>query len=189
MITYRELAESDFSKIAEIDRSEVIRVGYEVRGGELVEMDVMWDSRNFIPEGKGEHTVAGEIEFCRGHMARKAIAFGGFDAETLIAIGILTPNIRPTMAQLAYLHVSRDYRRKGIGAAITSQLLERASVLGSKRIYVSAVPSESAVGFYKSFGFDLVAEPLSELYELEPDDIHMILELDAPAATAYDSRT
>jgi hypothetical protein len=62
-------------------------------------------------------------------------------------------------------------------------------VLGSKRIYVSAVPSESAVGFYKSFGFDLVAEPLSELYELEPDDIHMILELDAPAATAYDSRT
>jgi hypothetical protein len=68
MITYRELAESDFSKIAEIDRSEVIRVGYEVRGGELVEMDVMWDSRNFIPEGKGEHTVAGEIEFCRGHI-------------------------------------------------------------------------------------------------------------------------
>lgn len=179
MITFRELAESDLSRIAEIDRSEVIHIGYEVREGAILEMDVMWDTPNFIAEGEGEHTVTGEIEFCRSHMARNAIVIGGFDGEALIAIGILTPNIRPEMAQLAYLHVSREYRRKGIGAAITRRLLERASALGSKRVYVSAVPSESAVGFYKSFGFDLIAEPLPELYELEPDDIHMALELDA----------
>ena len=182
MITYRELAESDLLKIAELDRSELIRVGYEVRRGALVKRDVIWDTPNFIPEGEGEHTVAGEIEFCRSHMARNAIAIGGFDGETLAAIGILTPNIRPAMAQLAYLHVSRAYRRKGIGAAIAGQLLEHAIALGSKRVYVSAVPSESAVGFYKSFGFDLIAEPLPELFELEPDDIHMVLELDVSGA-------
>lgn len=179
MITYKELAESDLSRIAEIDRSEVIRIGYEVRERVLAEIDVMWDTPNFIAEGEGEHTVAGEIEFCRSHMARNAIAIGGFDGEAFIAIGILTPDIRPKMAQLAYLHVSRECRRKGVGTAITRQLLERASALGSKRVYVSAVPSESAVGFYKSFGFDLIGEPLPELYELEPDDIHMVLELDA----------
>jgi ribosomal protein S18 acetylase RimI-like enzyme len=180
MITYRNLAESDLLKIAEIDRSEVIRVGYEVHQGAWVKKDVMWDAPNFIQVGEGEHTVSKEIEFCRSHMARNAIAIGGFNGETLTAIGILTPNIRPAMAQLAYLHVSRAYRRKGIGAAITHQLLAHASALGSKKVYVSAVPSESAVGFYKSFGFDLIAEPLPELYELEPDDIHMVLELDAP---------
>ena len=179
MITYRELAETDLSRIAEIDRSEVIYIGYEVRKGALAEIDVLWDIPNFIAEGEGEHTFASEIEFCRSHMARNAIVIGGFDVEALIAIGILTPNIRPEMAQLAFLHVSREYRRKGIGAAITRQLLEQARALGSKRVYVSAVPSESAGGFYKSFGFDLIAEPLPELYELEPDDIHMVLELDA----------
>jgi len=87
VITYRNLAESDLIKMTEIDRSEIVRVGYEVREGALVEKDVMWDSPNFIPVGEGEHTVAGEIEFCRGHMARNAIAIGGFDGETLTAIG------------------------------------------------------------------------------------------------------
>jgi predicted N-acetyltransferase YhbS len=179
MITYRELVESDFSKIAEIDRSEVVRIGYQVHGGAITKIEVMWNTPNFIAEGEGEHTVVGEIEFCRSHLARNAIAIGGFDSETLVAIGILTPDIRPAMAQFAYLHVSREYRRKGLGAAIARQLLESASALGSKRVYVSAVPSESAVGFYKSLGFELAAEPLPELYELEPDDIHMVLVLDA----------
>ena len=178
MITYKELEKSDLTRIAEIDRSEVIRIGYEVREGALTEMEVMWDAPNFIAEGEGEYTVAGEIKFCRSHMVRNATAIGGFDGDALIAIGILTPDIRPKMAQLAYLHVSRKYRRKGIGATITRQLLERASALGSERVYVSSVPSESAVSFYKSFGFDLIAEPLPELYDLEPDDIHMVLELD-----------
>jgi ribosomal protein S18 acetylase RimI-like enzyme len=183
VITYRNLAAAELSRLSEIDRSEIIRVGYEVREAGLVKMDVVWDSPNFIPDGDGEHTLAGEIEFCRSHMARNAITIGGFDGEKLVAIGILTPEIRPGMAQLAYLHVSRAYRRRGIGAAITHQLLMQASALGSKRVYVSAVPSESAVGFYKSFGFELIAEPLPELYELEPDDIHMVLELDAPSGS------
>jgi ribosomal protein S18 acetylase RimI-like enzyme len=174
------MSAADLSKLSEIDRSEVIRVGYEFRAGTLVRMDVVWDSPNFLPEGEGEHTLAAEIEFCRSHLARDAIAIGGFDGEALAAIGILTPEIRPAKAQLAYLHVSRAYRRKGIGAVITRQLLEHAIAEGSRQVYVSAVPSESAVGFYRSFGFNPTTEPLPELYDLEPDDIHMVLKLDAP---------
>jgi GNAT superfamily N-acetyltransferase len=178
VISYKELEVSDLSRIVEIDRSEEIRIGYEVRDGELVEMDVVWDTPNFFAEGEGEHTVAGEIEFCRSHMARNAVAVGGFDGEALVAIGLLTPEIRPGMAQLVYLHVSGQYRRKGIGAAIAHQLLERATTLGAERVYVSAVPSQSAVGFYRSLGFDLIPEPLPDLFELEPDEIHMVLQLD-----------
>lgn len=177
MITYQILSDSDLSRIAEIDRSEVIRIGYEVREGTLVKKEVMWDTPNFIREGEGEHTVAGEIAFCKDHLTRNAIAIGGLDGEKMVGIGVLTPNIRPGIAQLSYLHVSRDYRRKGIGAAIIRQLLAHANELGSKQIYVSAVPSGSAVGFYTSFGFVPTTEPLPELYEREPDDIHMVLEI------------
>ena len=48
---------------------------------------------------------------------------------------------------------------------------------GADQLYVSAVPSESAVGFYRSQGFRLADEVHPDLYELEPDDIHMIKEL------------
>jgi hypothetical protein len=43
----------------------------------------------------------------------------------------------------------------------------------TNRMYVSATPSESAVGFYLRHGFTPVADPLPELFELEPEDIHM----------------
>jgi len=48
---------------------------------------------------------------------------------------------------------------------------------GARRLYVSATPSGSAVGFYPEprVRADRRAEP--ELFALEPDDIHMILEL------------
>ncbi|NIM96026.1 MAG: GNAT family N-acetyltransferase [Anaerolineales bacterium] len=176
-ISYRTIHKSKISRLAEIDRTEVIRIGYEVRDGELVEKDVMWDTPNFLLGGEGEHTVAAQIAFCRSHMVRDAIAIGAFEGEALVAIGVLTPNIRPEMAQFSYLHVSASHRRRGIASAIARQLFEHARTHGFKRVYVSATPSESAVGFYKSFGFDLVEKPLPELYELEPDDIHMILEL------------
>jgi hypothetical protein len=38
---------------------------------------------------------------------------------------------------------------------------------------VSATPSENTVRFYLARGFLPMAEPLAELFELEPDDVHM----------------
>ena len=171
MILYRNLEESDLQRLAEIDRTEIIRVGFEVNDGKLVKKDVDWDSPNISLDGHGEHSVTGQIEFCRSHLAMNAIAIGAFDKETLVGIGILTPNIRPEMAQLAHLHISAPFRRMGVASAITRQLLQHARAQGSRLAYVSATPSESAVGFNQSFGFDLVDEPLPELYELEPEDI------------------
>jgi hypothetical protein len=44
-------------------------------------------------------------------------------------------------------------------------------------VYVSATPSESAVGFYTSMGFTPTPDPIPELFALEPEDIHMIIDL------------
>jgi hypothetical protein len=44
-------------------------------------------------------------------------------------------------------------------------------------MYVSSTPSSSAVGFYIAQGCKLVEEVDPELYALEPDDIHLILDL------------
>jgi hypothetical protein len=38
---------------------------------------------------------------------------------------------------------------------------------------VSATPSANTVRFYRGRGFELMAHPLPELFELEPEDVHM----------------
>ena len=38
---------------------------------------------------------------------------------------------------------------------------------------VSATPSLNTVRFYLHRGFEPTAEPLPELYELEPEDVHL----------------
>lgn len=174
-VLLREMTESELPKLADIDRSEIIRVGFAVHDGALVEKDVNWDDSGFIKEGDGEHTVAQQIAFCRGHLAAGAAMIGAFDGDALVGIGLITPEVRPGLAQLAFLHVSARYRRKGIASSIAQRLLDAARQSGADRVYVSATPTQSAVRFYQSLGFTLAAEPLPELYALEPEDIHMIL--------------
>ncbi|MGD2157190.1 MAG: GNAT family N-acetyltransferase [Anaerolineales bacterium] len=177
MISYRKLTKSELPGIADIDRSEIIRVGYEVKYGKLIRKDVVWDTPDFILEGEGAHTISEQVAFCRDHLERNGISIGAFDHDRLVGIGVLTPNLRPGMAQLAYLYVSAPYRRMGIATELACQLIRHARKQGANRVYVSATPSESAVDFYRSIGFDLIDEPLPELFELEPEDIHMVLEL------------
>ena len=72
------------------------------------------------------------------------------------------------------LHVSRDYRRRGIAAQLIQELIRLAQENGARRLYVSATPSESAVGFYMSEGFVPTKHVNKELFDLEPEDIHMM---------------
>jgi GNAT superfamily N-acetyltransferase len=173
-IIIRPMDESELVKIAEIDRSEKVQVGYEAREGRLIQIEVDWDVPTFRSEGVGEHTVAAQIGFCRGHLERGGGMLGAFDGERLAGIAVLTPEVRPRLAQLAYLHVSRGYRRQGIASRLVEEVIAQARREGAERLYVSATPSESAVGFYLEQGFAPVKEPLPELFELEPEDIHMV---------------
>jgi GNAT superfamily N-acetyltransferase len=163
--------------ISQIDRSEVIRTGYVQRGKALTAMDVDWDSPTWDSEGEGEHSVAAQIRFCREHLDRGGRLIGAFDGTRLAGIGVITPDIGPGLAQLAYLHVSRAYRRRAVGSRLVHEMISEARESGARRMYVSAVPSGSAVGFYLQLGFEPVREPLPDLYALEPEDIHMMMDL------------
>ena len=161
-------------RIGEIDRTERIRAGYVWTGGELRRLDVNWDSPAWKPEGQGEHSVAAMVAFCRDHLDRNGRMAGAFDGHKLVGVAIIQHNVRPGTAQLAFLHVSNGCRRMGIGGRLTEMLLNDAQQAGARKIVVSATPSASAVNFYLSHGFQPTSCPLPELYELEPDDIHMI---------------
>jgi len=173
-IKYRWMQPEEIDRLADIEREERIRIGYEIRDGALHKMAVNWDTPAWFKEGEGPHTVSAHIANCRKYFGKGGLMHGAFDGETLVGIGILQPDIRPGMAQLAYLHVSRAYRRSGVGYQIAKILEQRARVTGAQQFYVSTTPSGSAVGFYTNFGFKPVVEPLPELFEEEPEDIHML---------------
>ena len=77
-------------------------------------------------------------------------------------------------AWLAFLHVSREYRRSGVAAALWFAGAEIAANAGATSIYVSATPSGSAIGFYTSRGCQLAETPHPALLAKEPEDIHLI---------------
>lgn len=64
-------------------------------------------------------------------------------------------------------------RATGIGGRLSEQLEQFAHTAGDSDMVVSATPSKNTVRFYLGRGFQPMAEPLAELFELEPEDVHM----------------
>ncbi len=170
---YRDLAAAELDRLREIDRAERITTAYELRDGSVVSRAVDWDVPTW-EEGSGEHSVGLLVAFCRGHAAAGARILGCFTTEDrLVGIAIMTPEVEPEVAQLAFLHVSRDWRRQGIATELVWRLASWARETGAGEIYVSATPSESAVSLYRHLGFRVTDRPIPALLELEPEDIHM----------------
>ena len=172
--TVRTLGLDDLGLIGEIDRSERFEVEYTVVDGRLVVVPVSianvppWD-----PAGDGPFSVAAKIAFCEPLVERGAEFFGAFDGDRVMGVAVLDPAYEPGLAWLAFLHVSRPYRRQGVASVLWDTALGIAGRSGATSIYVSATPSRSAVGFYLSRGCRLVEQVHPELFEMEPEDVHL----------------
>jgi ribosomal protein S18 acetylase RimI-like enzyme len=175
MIRIERLRKGDVTRIGEIDRSEQVTVGYTACDGRLQASVVDWRVPRWASEGHGDHHVQTLIEKNLLTLEQHSgVLFGAFDGDVLVGMAILRPQLQDDMAQLSFLHVSSGYRRQGIATRLANAVFELASELGARRIYLSATPSGSALGFYLSQGFQLADPVHPELYALEPDDIHMI---------------
>jgi len=175
-LIYRRLDPSEFERIGDIDRTEHIRVGYRIENGRLSARDVVWDSPPWTPDGP-EHSVSSMVKALRDAHAQGGSVLAAFDGERLVGVAAFRPYLTKTMGQLALLHVSHGYRREGIASHLCMEIEGLARASGATHLYVCATASESAVGFYRSRGFEVTSTPDPELYRLEPEDIHMIQSL------------
>jgi GNAT superfamily N-acetyltransferase len=172
-IRYSRLERADLARIGDIDRTEQIEVLYVQHGAELERRPGDWSARAWHAYGEDEHSVAAQRNACEHYLDVGGTALGAFDGERLVAIGVVVPHVRPGIAQLAYLHVSDGYRGRGIGVRLNDDLERVAREAGDEELVVSATPSENTVRFYLGRGFEPDAEPLPELFELEPEDVHL----------------
>jgi GNAT superfamily N-acetyltransferase len=172
-VTYRRLVLSDLERIGEIDRTERIDTLYVQHGERLDQRAGDFSAPAWCIEGEGEHSVAHQRAECERHLAAGGIALGAFANGQLVGIGIVRPHIRPGIAQFAFLYVSNGRRAQGIGGHLSEELERLAREGGDTTMVVSATPSLNTVRFYLRRGFEPTAEPLPELYELEPEDVHL----------------
>jgi GNAT superfamily N-acetyltransferase len=178
LIVIRQLDPGALERIGEIDRSEHVTRAYAWRSGCLQLDEVDWRVPDWFADGRPQHSVQANIDDWRPFLAQHGgVMFGALDGGRLVGFAIYRPRLAPDMGQLAVLHVSREYRRRGLGAALTQQVALLARADGARRLYVSATPSAGTVDFYCRQGFVPVDQPHPELYALEPEDIHMIREL------------
>lgn len=146
---------------------------FEQQGTRLVGRHGRWTAEPWAAAGDGEHSVQTKVRELERYLDRGGQALGAFVGGRMVGIGVVVPDLRPGIAQLAFLHVSEASRATGIGGRLCEQMEDIARAAGDATMVVSGSPSENTVRFYRGRGFSPSAEPVAELFELEPDDIHM----------------
>lgn len=130
-----------------VDSGELRRAAVE-RGGEVIKSIVATHVGEvgalFIGRlGVGEVEGVGLSASAHRHIGPVAVGDG---------LAVVEPEFEPEMAWFAFMQVGRSHRRHGAATALWAETERVATASGSTSIYVSAMPSESAVGFYLSRG-------------------------------------
>ena len=171
MISERELRRSEIALVWNIDRSEVIDNLYSLENGTLVLRPHHIDVAGWPPGESEKYTPILLDCFDRGGWF-----YGAFDDAALVGVAVLESKFigkRKDQLQLKFLHVSRAYRKNGLGSKLFELARATARARGAQRLYISATPSENTVNFYLKSGCTLAVPPDPELVELEPEDIHL----------------
>lgn len=177
-VKYRKLERVEINKVGQIDRTETIEHIYCLRDGALVLEKEHWDVPEWSEAAKQERIANLQTMFDKG-----ATFFGAFDEDVLVGMSVLDHNFVKTGEErlnLEGLWGSDKYRGKGIGKMLFQLAGQEARLRGAKALYVSATPSENTVRFYTRLGCRLTELIDPHLFEREPEDIHLELDLGEP---------
>jgi len=172
MVRLKPMSPAELSRVEEIDVTESGHLLYHYREGKLETKRQAWH------RGRRDAAIWGTyMKRWKAVLERGGVALGAFDGTRLVGMAVLEYHLTERMAHLVALFVSQDSRRQGIAARLTQEVMRLAKAQGAEQLYVSATPSESAIGFYLSQGFALAKQVHEELYALEPEDIHLLRQL------------
>lgn len=175
-IEIRHLPPDDLRLMGAIDRGERVTYAYRIEDGEVRRQEVDWDIPDWFP-GEGPHHVDTHIADMVPALDAGGILLGAFEGDRVAGLAIVVPSFQEQMAWLAFLHVSRPYRRRGVGAMLWNEASGLARAADATTMYVSAIPSGPAVDFYVRQGCRPTDEPHPALLAKEPDDLHLVCPL------------
>ena len=114
---------SDISRIGEIDCSEHVTSYYVYKDGELERRKVDWHVSRWSTDDDPERSFQSRIKAWKPLLDNGGTMLGVLDADKLVGFVIYRPGLAEDTAQLAVLYVSNGYRGRGIGAALTEEVV------------------------------------------------------------------
>lgn len=119
-----------------------------------------WDAARLIE--KAEEILSGQhVTYC------------AYEGNRVVGEIMLIPRLNKGRLIIDSFHVSRDYRRRGIGRALLEAARREALMRGAHALYASCCSSEETINFYSAMGFRLSPDPIPSLAEAEPYDLQM----------------
>jgi predicted N-acetyltransferase YhbS len=179
-ITYRQLAQSEYERIKEIDASQFIKRAWREINGVRQLVEINWQDYDF-PDGYETHLASLKGTFdCGG------FAIGAFDGIKFIGFCSVNSQIfgsRFKYVLLDQIFISNEYRRKGIGKRLFFLAADETRLWGVERFYICAGSAEETIAFYMSLGCEEAKEVNTMLYENDTRDIQLEYNLRAPLKT------
>jgi predicted N-acetyltransferase YhbS len=180
VIEGRSLARAELDRIWEIDRTELVETVYSLVGGKLALQRQRHDVKGW-PSSEPEKYAPIMLDcFDRGGWFH-----GLFDGAKLVGTAVLDGRFiggERKQLQLAFLHLSAGYRDRGLGRQLFALAADEARRRLARALYISATPSQHTIDFYLGLGCALARELDPQLFELEPEDIHLEYDLGPRAA-------
>lgn len=174
-ISYRRLGRDEARLLGVIDRAEQIDGMYRVLGGLLQLHPARLEVPGWAPEELAAYVWRIEALHDAG-----GVVLGAWDGSQLVGLGSLEVGGvggDRTVLKLDMLYVGASHRNRGIGRELTKLLSVEARARGAKVLYVSATPHRNTVEAYLRMGARVLATPDPKLFELEPEDVHLTIDL------------
>lgn len=175
-IELRPLAQSELELIwSQINRRELITQMYWQHGDELEAYDCHHDVEAWDAKMVAEDRISLNKAYNKG-----AIFTGAWDAERLVGVCVVSKEPIASFVGarfLKYFYIDADYRGCGIGAKLMQAAKHSVQQLKGNALYISSIPTCNTVDFYISQGAEVLVEPDPDLFELEPEDVHLLCQI------------
>lgn len=173
---YRELNIEEADRIAEIDATSFIKNAWRMNesSGEYELTEINWTDEE-LPNGFEWH-----LEHFNNTIQNGGKAFGCFENNILVGYATLDAKVfgkKKRYVLLDQLFVSNAYRNKGIGRRLVAMCMEHAGLFGAEKIYLCAGSSENTIAFYKMLGCVKAEEINQILFDEDPNDIQLELNI------------
>lgn len=166
MITIRIADRTNFrpDSLDDFDRYQVVTDVYRLSGQELVRRPNPF-TETWSPERRREHA--------REVLSGEYITFCAFDGDRVAGGIMLLPEPDHGRLIVESFHVSREYRRQGLGRRLFGAAKDEARARGARALYISACSAVETIDFYRAMGCVLSPDPIPEMVEKEPCDIQL----------------
>lgn len=167
----RTLIRNEIEDIRKINRFEIVDQIYYYKNNQLILENEFYEISGWNPE-----EIEKKISYLYELYDKDGIFYGAFKEEEMIGMAVLESSFigeGKDQLQVAFLHVDKSHRGKGLGQKLMENIKMKALKMGAKKLYISATPSKHTVDFYMNIGCILATEINSELFQLEPEDIHL----------------